>query len=148
MFEHLSAAGDKVKLAPPKEHPSGEASYFVSLKIMAVPLSLTRASAFVDELKHLDLLARNLQEEVPVVRYDAELAKLYQEVAEFLEPVPVWQGPEADLGTLWGDWAGDTVDYLMGSSSVALAAPSPPRATSPWPSWLTWSSDSSGPWEK
>ena len=100
MFEHLSAAGDKVKLSAPKEHPSGEASYFVSLKIKAVPLSLTRASALVDELKHLDLLARSLQEEVPVVRLEAELAKLYREVAEFLEPVPVWQGPEAELGTV------------------------------------------------
>ena len=125
MFEHLSAAGDKVKLAPPKEHPSGEASFFVSLKIKAVPLSLTRASALVDELKHLDLLAGILQDEVPVVRHEAELAKLYREVAEFLEPVPVWPGPEAELGTLWGDWAGETVDYLMGSSSVALAAPLP-----------------------
>ena len=123
MFAHLSALGDKVQVAPPREHSPGEASYCVSLKIKATPLSLTRASALVDELKHLDQLALTLQAEVPVLRSEAELAQLYQGVAEFLAPVPVWQGPETESGTLWDDWAGETLDYLMSSSSVALAAP-------------------------
>lgn len=125
IFEHLSAVRDQVKVAPPQDHPSGKTSYGVTLKIKAVPLSLTRASTLMDELKHLDLLARSLQDEVPMVRNEAELAKLYQEVADFLEPVPVWLGPGAELGTIWEKWAGEAVDYLLGSSSVALAAPLP-----------------------
>lgn len=124
-FEHFSTLGEKVRLAPPEEHPDGEASYPVSLKIKAVPLSLARASALVDELKHLQRLARVLQEEVARVRTDAELAKLYEPVAEFLEPVPGWPGSEAEPANLLGDWAAETVDFLLASCSVALASPLP-----------------------
>jgi hypothetical protein len=124
-FEHLSALGDKVRLAPPKPHPDGEASYLVSLKIKATPLSVARASALVDELKHLNQVAKILQEELPAIRTDAELAKLYEPVSEFLEPVCAWPGPEAEPGEPLGDWAAETVDYLLSSCSVALAAPLP-----------------------
>jgi hypothetical protein len=124
LFEHLSAVGEKVRPVSPREQPTGEVTYLVTLKIKATPLSMTRASALVDELKHLDRLARTLQAEVPVVLSAAELAKLYQPVAEFLDPVPGWPGPEAESGP-WGDWAGDAVDYLLGSSCLAVAAPLP-----------------------
>jgi len=123
LFEHLSAVGEKVWPAPPKEQPTGEVTYLVTLKIKATPLSMTRASAFIEELKHLDQLARSLQAEVPVVLSDAELVKLYQPMAEFLDPVPAWQGPGVESGTHWGEWAGDIGNYLLGSSSVAVASP-------------------------
>ncbi len=125
VFEHLSSLGEKIRLAPPKLRPQGETSYLVSLKIQAKPLSVARASALVDELKHLDHLARVLQEELPVGRTDAELAKLYEPVSELLEPVSAWPGPEAEPGELLGDWAAETVDYLVSSCSVALAAATP-----------------------
>jgi hypothetical protein len=119
IFEHLSTLGEKVRLASPKVRPDGEASYLVSLKIKAAPLSLSRASVLTDELKHLDRLAQVLQEELPLVLTEVELAKLYEPVAEFLEPVAAWQGE------VLVEWAEETMDYLMSLGSVALAASLP-----------------------
>jgi hypothetical protein len=125
IFEHLSTLGEKIRLAPPQEHANGGVSYAVSLKIQASPLSVARASALVDELKHLNHLAKVLQDELPRVRTDAELLKLYVLVADLLEPVPPWLGSEAEAGETLGAWAAETVDYLLGSCSVAMAAPTP-----------------------
>ncbi|MEW6386509.1 MAG: AAA family ATPase [Thermodesulfobacteriota bacterium] len=124
-FRHLACLGEKTRLVPPVEAGAGEASLSVELNIKASPLSLSRASALLEELERLEELARILQEELPVIPDETHLAKLYKELEEILEPVRAWEDPSSGPGTILGEWAVETVDFLLGSSSVALAAPFP-----------------------
>jgi len=122
-FKHLSSLGDKVCLLPPQEEEGGKVSLWVELKGKAQPMSVARASAFLEQIKQLDALARTLQAELPAEKTGADLIKLYKEFAEFLEPVHPLPGDELRSAPDLVGWAQETVDFLTGSSSVAVASP-------------------------
>ena len=119
----LSSFSERIRLLPP-EHDAAtdEKVYGVELRVMAEPMSLARSSAFHGELKNLVALGRALQSSVPLPLTDASLRKRFEPLADYLEPVYPWQGEiDADLAPMW-EWALESIDYLNGASSVALAS--------------------------
>jgi len=123
-FKHLSALGGKTRIIPPPEKVSEHSTLWVELKVKASPMSMTRSGAFFSELKNIDKLARILQAELPVIRTDFELVKLYKNFAETLEPVHPWQADGSKAGAMLLNWARETIDFLTGSSCVAIASSS------------------------
>jgi hypothetical protein len=120
IFGHLSSLGDRCRLlAPTTDSQTGENSLWVELKIQATPMSIARANAFLSELRNVRDLAVAIQAEVPLTTTDDGILAAYKSVADYLEPLMPWNAPsELPL-----DWARETVDFLGGASSIALAAP-------------------------
>lgn len=125
LFRHLSTLGERACLIPPREQTPGQFSLWVELKVKASPMSMSRSSAFVAELRHMDELARFLQAEMPADRSDAKLAHLYKGFSDTLEPIMPWYCGPMEPGTQFADWAREIADFLIGSSSVAIASPQP-----------------------
>lgn len=121
-FRHLAVLGDKIRLAPPLNGGAEAAELWVELNIQAVPLSVARESALLEELTNLQELTKLLQAELPLVPKSRErLRKLYKDLSEVLEPVYTWDAGVA--GESLQEWAREVIDYLMASTCVALTAP-------------------------
>lgn len=120
-FKALSGLSEKVRLIEPQQKESGKVSLLAELKARAVPMSMSRASVFLEEIKCLDDLARSLQSELPVLLVDTDLEKLYKDSEQF---APVY--PYHDEGTADGDmmleWAEETLDFFNGSCCIAVCA--------------------------
>lgn len=124
-FKYLSTLSEKIRLIPPQEQAPGQFSLWVELKVKASPMSMTRSSTFIAELKHLDELAKILQAELPINRTYPKLVNLYKGFAETLEPVNPWPHSNQGSCVIFMDWARETIDFLIGSSCVAIASPFP-----------------------
>ncbi len=124
-FKHLSNLKGKIRLLPPQAHISGHVSLRVELKVNAAPMSMARASAFINELRHLNELAKLLQAELPAGQMDVDLIKVYKEFAEILTPINPWQGDSTEPMDNFLEWAKDSIDFLLGSSCLAIASPFP-----------------------
>ena len=91
----------------------------------ASPMSMARESALASELERLDALGRLLQSELPAVRSAADLLKQYADVSEHLEPVVPWEGLAGGNAAPLLQWARETIDFLEGIASVAVASSFP-----------------------
>jgi hypothetical protein len=123
-FEYLGGMGEKVRLLPPSILAGGEWCLGVEIRIKATPLGMTRQGVFLEEIKRLNELARFLQAEMPELEDDNALQERYGEFKESLEPIPPCPERFIPLAQEIVSWAGETVDFLWGSASVAIAAPS------------------------
>ncbi len=124
-FKHLSSLGDKVLLLPPQEETSGLASLWVELNVKATPMSMARASAFLDQVRRIDALARLLQAELPMPRSGQDLLNLYKDFSEALEPVFPLRDDEIRNVPALASWARATTDFLAGGCPVAVCADLP-----------------------
>ncbi|MCI0604936.1 AAA family ATPase [bacterium] len=121
-FKHLSVLGEKTRLMAPFVTRSGESSLCVELRIQASPLSYARSTALMTELKNLEALAKTLQAQLPRSLRQPELAKLYDQFFDIVEPVYALDLDTTTLNREWIDWAKLTMDFLSGSACVALPA--------------------------
>lgn len=119
-FHQLSRLGEKVRLCPPSEK-SGSLS--VELRIHASSMSISRASAFVEEMKVLDEIARTLQEETPRVETEGDLSNAFDGFRDSVRPVYAW--PKEDLSDALQEWARKTIDYVISFHSLAVCAAYP-----------------------
>jgi len=122
LFKHLSTLGEKVRLIPPILEISGAVSLCVELRVQATLLPFARSAAFMTELLNLEALAKILQAEMPKPFSHSSLAKLYDPFFDLIEPVYPVELDSEKLNGDWTDWARRSVDFLMGSTSIALAA--------------------------
>ncbi|MDY6988903.1 MAG: AAA family ATPase [Thermodesulfobacteriota bacterium] len=122
LFKGLAGLDGRVRVLKPEEE-DGKASLQVELDAKASPMSITRASAFSDQIKQLDTLARSLQAELPALRIPSDLIKAYEAFDETLAPVhPLDKdgGPSFDQLL---SWAEEAKDFLTGSASLGIASP-------------------------
>jgi hypothetical protein len=121
LFDQLSRLGDKIRLLPPlKNGRAGVVSYEAELSVQAVPLSLTRSSLLVEEIRKLDQIARSLHELVPVIPDEAALEAQYGDCRDVLAPVIPWHSSLAAGEKEFGAWCDETLDFLRGSLCVAV----------------------------
>ena len=120
----LSKLDEKCRLLEPAVNAqTGEMSVRIQLRAHAAPMSMTREAAFLAELEKLDAIARDLQSSLPQRMDHSALAKLYEKVAEHLEPVHPLDLCLADLDKPLADWARAALDFAQGHASLALSAP-------------------------
>jgi hypothetical protein len=123
-FEALAGLGTQTRPIAPAYLEGNQNSLWVEMRVKAVPLSISRSTAIAEELKRVDQMARQLQSELPV-QDEENLDKLYENVKSILLPVhPIHLDALNADGTIFQDWARETIDYLKGGLSVALATPS------------------------
>ncbi|MEI7899949.1 MAG: AAA family ATPase [bacterium] len=121
LFNQLAELGDKCRVvSAPSAPQDGETGLWLEIRVAAAPLSFSREAVFVAQLENLDKLARTIQSELPRLPSEKDLTKLYEKFSEHLEPVHPWQGTLADLPPALADWAGETLEFIEGSASVAL----------------------------
>ena len=124
-YAPLAQLKDKIHLLPPQREADGRLTLAVELRVKATPMTMSRASAFLDELKQLEALGRALQAELPGVQTDPDLAKTYQSFSELLEPVPALSDGEAAAVSEVLAWVRTNDALLHGTGSLALVAQSP-----------------------
>jgi hypothetical protein len=122
-FRHLSSLGNKIRILAPHQTSNGESSLQVELSVKASLLSMVRAVAFLDEIKKLDELARDLQDELPLAGPDPDLEKLYNDFKEGLRPVQPLQIDNTDNYDDYLSWGREILDYLSSGINAAIATP-------------------------
>jgi hypothetical protein len=125
LFGHLASLGEGVRLRPPEETADDQVALWAEIKVKATPLTLARSGAFLDELKRLDRLARDIQDQLPVAGASTDLAVAYADLEGVLEFVAPLEDGHQSLPTETTTWVRETLDFLAGSVSVALACPHP-----------------------
>lgn len=122
LFNQLAQLGEKVHiLAPEIDAQSGLVKYAIGLLVQAVPLSFSRANALTAEVKRLDELARNMQQELPEILTDSKLADKYKGCAEILAPIMPLKNFEPE----YSGWVEKTTEMLTASLPIALAVQDP-----------------------
>ena len=122
LFDGLAELNEKVRLLAPRRKRDG-IHLQAELRVAACPMTLGRASAFCEELKRLDQLARYLQENLPRSMDTARLRELYKPLQGALDYIAPWPLPESGSLKSLEQWAYETTDFLEGSASLAIAAP-------------------------
>jgi hypothetical protein len=118
----LSSLNDKATLLPLQPQTDGTTFVSVALQVQATPLSTLRASRLTDQLKELHERTIAAQALLPAMETDADLEKLYEKVAEQLEPVlPLAEELRTAITPDVASWTRETMDFLEAVSCVALA---------------------------
>jgi len=126
LFARLAELGEKCRVvSPPSAPQDGATELWLEMRVAAAPLSFSRESAFVAQLESLDKLAQTIQSEIPHLPNEKDLAKLYEQCTDALEPVRPWQGNLPELPPPLTDWAGETLEFVEGSASVAVESAFP-----------------------
>jgi hypothetical protein len=125
-FQTLGELSDKTKpCAPEKNGQTGETSLSVELKVQAIPMTLARSSAFLEEIGRLNRLAIELQKEIPeAISYPA-LRKQYANVSELLQPVIPWKNNKTRESGEFRDWCQVNLDLLKSGCTLALEGAHP-----------------------
>jgi len=121
LFRLLADLGEGCRLASPTDLAEHETSLSVEICADAQPMSFARSNRFSATLKKLDRLAVELQDALPCSGAQSNLIKVYEQVSEVLEPIVPGSFV---LGSRLTQWARETLDFLNGSSCVAIYAPS------------------------
>ena len=124
-FRHLSSLGSRIRICPPVIGAYNEVTLSVELDVKAVPMSVSREAALLNEITHIDELARILQAELPKQDTDKDLLQKYKEFADVLSPVFPFSAEER--GELQGliQWSDEITSLLAGSLSVAIVSSFP-----------------------
>lgn len=123
IFRHLSQLGSRIRLSPPPKKATGQSSLWAELSVKATPLSLTRESALIKEIKQLDDLARTLQAEIPMFKTDADLQRLYKNFSEIIVPIIPLDDDSVTLDKSVRCWVKEVLSFLYAGASVALESP-------------------------
>lgn len=120
LFAGLSQLGEKTRLTD-FDGDSSNRSVWIELQIQPFPLSYTRSTALLKELKKINNLAISIQESVnnPGVRKD--LATLYHEVSDIIAPVDSWNC-KSEVSSHLSACLHDVHDLINSSCSVLLLA--------------------------
>jgi hypothetical protein len=122
LFTALSKLNSKWRvLEPADSQKRGWKTICLELPIAAKPMTPLRENPFVSDLGKVLEMVGELQAQLPALAMAPELEKLYESVADLLEPVM----PVAAPGLAVAQWAQQTFGLLLGGSSVALAHTSP-----------------------
>lgn len=122
LLRALSALRDGTRVSPAEEGGVTSHGVWVEVHIAASPLSITRQSALLDELKRIDALAKALREELGQDRDRAELDALYKEFGGVLEPIRGWEAAP-NQGDALRAWAARAAELLSAGLCVAVDAP-------------------------
>lgn len=121
LFTQLADLGEKCRVVTPSvSAQDGMTELRIEMRIEATPLSIAREEAFIAKLGGLDKLAQAIQSEIPQLKNDKDLAKLYERHADFLEPVHPWYGKLRDLPAALAEWITETLEFIEGGRSVAI----------------------------
>jgi hypothetical protein len=124
LFAELAKLGDRTPVGTSEteeDTETGNTSLWVKLKVQAVPLSISRSSNLLSQLQTIEKVAKILQVEVPTIKENKDLLKLYKNVRDRIEPVFPYEEKQGPLSVLFKSWALEILDFLNGSLSVALA---------------------------
>jgi hypothetical protein len=120
-FQTLGELSDKTRpCTPEKNGQTGETSLSVELKVQAMPMTLTRSSAFLEEIGRLNRLAIELQKEIPEALSYPALRKQYANVSDLLQPVMPWQTNRNQDSGEFKDWCRINLDLLKSGCTLAL----------------------------
>ncbi|MBN1674970.1 MAG: hypothetical protein JXR37_28265 [Kiritimatiellae bacterium] len=100
-------------------------SWWVELRVKAVPLSTLRAGNVAEQLNTLDACARLLQAELPSPHLPAHIEEAFQEFRDVVQPVFPAPDDNSATAALMRDWATQTADLLACGLCVAVEAPYP-----------------------
>lgn len=125
-FKHSAGLSERVHFMPPKKAANGALELWLSIRVNAVPLSVSRQNALLDELKRLDKFAEAVQMHLPTRQSKRDLKKVYADFENVLEPAQVLDGAllkEIALVPEALAWAETVLDFVGGANSIAIAGP-------------------------
>lgn len=122
LLSNLALLGERSRLVAPQDDGDNR-SVWVEIPVQASPLSLTRSTALLNELRKIDQLASSIQASSPDSQINRDLSRLYQGVSDIIEPVCSWR-TDMEISPRFSRCISDMLDLVTSSYSILLLAES------------------------